>query len=555
MKKRYVMVGVVLLAACFLTAPVAFSYDDQPEKNCQPSRVAPKGCLQRDDFKPIGTGGFGDTANSYSWGVAYHRNALYVGTVRHHLWSLMTGLGAMLPIDPMELEDLMPAPPENTEWGNPKYAEAMRGEIWRYKCGKWERVHQSSVWELPQPIEIQVGGQTLIIPAGTYPTTYGYRVLGRFKGWIYACGVGTWIPPLPFTSILRSKTGDRGTWEDVTRNLGRGLDKYNSTNVRGLISWKNKLYVSASISPDPGDPYNQQSVVWCNADPGKEDWKMVSLPGFGGNNAEIYYLQVFNNHLYASTVNYVSGFEVWKTDGSPDDGNNGLYEWKPVIVDGFGDTWNQYGMHMEVFKNHLYVGTAVGAGMVQKNGEMVGTRPIEIIRLDKNDNAKLIVGSRVAFDPVPGWPKVRKPLSGWSAGFGNPFNVYAWIMEVHKGRLYVGTFDMSSIIIKVLAEHPEVLLYMLGIENEVFQSNDEMKALLYMLYDYFGGGDLWCTKNGIKWAPVTLNGFDNPKNYGIRRLLSVSGKNKKKALFVGTANPFTGQPGGGCEVWQAGCLK
>jgi hypothetical protein len=45
-------------------------------------------------------------------------------------------------------------------------------------------------------------------------------------------------------------------------------------------------------------------------------------------------------------------------------------------------------------------------------------------------------------------------------------------------------------------------------------------------------------------VPVTLNGFDNPNNYGIRRLLSVC----TLYLYVGTANPFTGLPGGGCEV-------
>ena len=37
------------------------------------------------------------------------------------------------------------------------------------------------------------------------------------------------------------------------------------------------------------------------------------MSGFGGNNSEIYYLTAFDNHLYASTVNLVTGFEVWKT--------------------------------------------------------------------------------------------------------------------------------------------------------------------------------------------------------------------------------------------------
>jgi hypothetical protein len=72
----------------------------------------------------------------------------------------------------------------------------------------------------------------------------------------------------------------------------------------------------------------------------------------------------------------------------------------------------------------------------------------------------------------------------------------------------------------------------------------DIDSLIAFIVEKFGGADLWKTNDGIKWAPVTLNGFDNPNNYGIRRLMSVC----NTYLFVGTANPFTGKPKGGCEV-------
>ena len=94
---------------------------------------------------------------------------------------------------------------------------------------------------------------------------------------------------------------------------------------------------------------------------------------------------------------------------------------------------------------------------------MVGTRPIEIIRIDKYDNAELIVGARKASDPIDGGPNPRIPLSGMGAGFGNPFNVYAWNMNVYKNCLYVGTFDLSVFVIGALEKNPDLLRFFLSV--------------------------------------------------------------------------------------------
>jgi hypothetical protein len=284
----------------------------------------------------------------------------------------------------------------------------------------------------------------------------------------------------------------------------------------------------------------------------------VSIPGFGGDNSEIYYLTVFNNHLYASTVNLVTGFEVWKTDGTSD--GTGKYVWTRVIKNGFGDTWNQYGMTMAVFADYLYLGTAVGIGMVMKDGQVVGTRAIEIIRIDKDDNAELIVGAKQASDPVDGGPNPRIPTSGMGAGFGNPFNVYAWNMNVYKDCLYVGTFDLSVFVIGALEKNPELLRFFMHIyapgdlafPPEILDAIINSRftpEVLELMKKLFGGGDLWKSCDGVHWMPVTLNGFGNPLNYGIREVIPVQINGIDTALAVGTANPFTGRPNGGCEVW------
>jgi hypothetical protein len=69
---------------------------------------------------------------------------------------------------------------------------------------------------------------------------------------------------------------------------------------------------------------------------------------------------------------------------------------------------------------------------------------------------------------------------------------------------------------------------------------EQMLALL-------GGADLFKSRNGVHWVPVTTNGFDNHMNFGFRRLLSVD-EDGLKGLVIGTANAFTGHPKGGCEI-------
>ena len=106
-------------------------------------------------FVRIGEGGFGDSANSYSWSVLPFKGDLYVGTNRHHLHSMMEALSYMpgSPIDPSMLPaDLLPDPPPSTAWFSPAWADAFQGEIWRYnKQNKWERVYRSGVQPLTLP--------------------------------------------------------------------------------------------------------------------------------------------------------------------------------------------------------------------------------------------------------------------------------------------------------------------------------------------------------------------------------------------------------------------
>lgn len=69
-----------------------------------------------------------------------------------------------------------------------------------------------------------------------------------------------------------------------------------------------------------------------------------------------------------------------------------------------------------------------------------------------------------------------------------------------------------------------------------------MEAVLRSLstFAFTMGFDLYVSEDGLKWEPISLTDLCNPKNYGLRTMLSANDCN----LYLGTANPFQG-----CEVW------
>lgn len=110
------------------------------------------------------------------------------------------------------------------------------------------------------------------------------------------------------------------------------------------------------------------------------------------------------------------------------------------------------------------------------------------------------------------------PLLGKS-GIDNSQNIYTWSMAVFRDHLYVGTADASLVA---------------GIK----EPDNAFGADLFRFSDLSSGAE-----------PVSLDGFGNFLNYGIRNMLpDEDGKNGDDALYIGTANPFNLAPEGGWEL-------
>ncbi len=468
--------------------------------------------LEQGHFAQIAHQGFGDALNAYAHTMAWFRGKLYVGTTRANLCLLRTSLRLPTHCWPIPCPDDV-------------YQLDLRAQIWRYdpQTQRWQLVHIS-------PMILGNKGEWV-------PREIGYRGMTLFQGLgdsAPALYVATWAPsraqgPL----ILRSSDGEQFVPISAPR-LGVSISAF-----RSLVASDRRLYIAPTGRSGGQANTSLNPVVLESVRPEQGVWALASPPGFGDlSNLTVFEMCLFNGYLYAGTLNAKTGYQIWKTraQGMPP------YTWTQVISQGaYRGPTNEAVVSMHVFRNALYVGSGIQNGGYDRTYN-VGPAAPELIRLFPDDSWELIVGeSRSTPDGF------KSPKSGFGPGFDNPANGYFWRMASLDGWLYLGTFKWTVLLPYLPALHPssqvQALVRWQGIDNVVH---------------FDGGFDLWRSQDGVRWEPVTTNGFGNPYNYGVRTMVRTPW-----GLFVGTANPFgphvaiptssgwtyVPNPRGGAEVW------
>lgn len=466
------------------------------------------------NFRPIARNGFGDAANSYCHCMAYFNGALYVGTTRNS----MALLKLFPPIDPPALDPWPVSVPATVEDLD------MQGHIWRWspKTEQWKQVLRS-------PLMIGKNNKEV-------PRDLGYRGMTVFQGPsdpLPALYVGSMSTVLRATAahILRSYDG-----ENFTVVSEPGLGNPRISTFRSLNVFDGHLY-----APPAGEGVNfnsnRASIIMRSADPDIGKWEPACERGFGDHtNNGIFDTAVFNDHLYAGTFNHYQGYQVWKTKAN----GGGPCQWTKVIERGaYRGPLSQIAMALCAFNGALYVGSSIQNGGYDRYN-LVGPTSGEIIRVFPDDSWELLVGTPRET------PVGRKyPLSGLGPGFDSIFAGYIWRMVEHDGWLYVTTFDWNLYLQWAHRASPTAqrLVKHFGIDR---------------LVEIGGGFEIYRTKDGVNWIPVSRNGMGNPYNYGGRTLVSAP-----EGMFIGTANPFgqeaaaklasgavhVANPDGGAEVW------
>ena len=269
------------------------------------------------------------------------------------------------------------------------------------------------------------------------------------------------------------------------QDYGAAYKKGISTGIRGMCVYNGKLVISnvfadattgksgatilASSNPSEGftviasqgDLFDYPAYTYRDSIYGGSVWDMVE----------------YNGHLYVSICtgteenapddNTMQSFAIVRGDENAD----GTFTWTPLIGDQEEDDARYtFGIDPErtrsgaanliVYKDHLYIGEyndeqiAMERILFNKTGEgsdgsLGGVdcsfvnanleQSVNLYRMDKDENIELLVGDATTMFPNGG-------ISGIGSGFGHNENQYIWRMEVYDGKLYIGTFDTSSLL-------------------------------------------------------------------------------------------------------------
>jgi hypothetical protein len=427
-------------------------------------------------FTEVAPQGFGDRQNSGTWSMQWWNGKLYVGTVRAWFCWSQAAFHYMHP-------DIVPYPPNAPDLDCTPDARdlPLQAEIWRYtpETGAWERVYQS-------PKDVEIPGS----PGKYIGREVGYRdmiVLEETDGTeaLYVAGAtanSVW-PGLPPPRILRSTDGE--TFEAIPQDPGTVLGDLGEgqSTFRDFEIYNGRLYVLNGNIRGHGMPLETENPAG-----GNDEYRWVTM-----QDVQVFEMCPYNGYLYLGLSAYLGGYSVLKTDatGTPP------YTLTPVVTNGGFrlPTRSPSVVSMHVFKDRLYVGT---------------DQPVEVIRINPDDSWDLIVGNpRYTPDGQ------KYPLSGMGSGFDWPLAGHLWRMQAYQDKLYLSTHDYTTALGQAVPE----------LEDEIG-------------WQY--GFDLYETPDGQYLRPITVTGFDDKFQAGVRTLASTP-----YGLFVGTVSWWYG-----LRVWK-----
>ena len=469
-------------------------------------------------------------------------------------------------------------------------------------------------------------GETKLLMAKSFN---GYAPLFRnaveYHGKLYFCGsvVGAngGLPSVwqvdPVTDECKAVYTGLSTLQDYLVAYRQGI----STGIRGMCVYHDQLVISnVTMDSTTGE---SNATLLISSDPEKgftqiaDSSTLFNYPAYRYSDSiyggSIWDMAEYNNSLYVSICtgtednmpdsNTMQSFALVRGDQNAD----GTFTWTPVAGDQekdgarytFGidpERTRSGAANLTVFNDYLYIGEyndeeiALERILFSKTGKKADgqfgggldcsfinanlDQSVSLYRMDKNENMELVMGNATSMFP-------NGSLSGLKSGFGRNENQYIWRMQVYDGKLYVGTFDTSSLLqvmgqfvngdllrqtpeawksqweylkalMKALQEadadgtgNPNTLAQTIKLSNKFVFQNISVRniasaiRLLNYLRKAQRGFDLYVSEDGVNFETITTNGFGDPYNHGLR-VFAVT----DQGLCVGTANPFYGT-----QVW------
>ena len=558
----------------------------------------------------------GDRGQSYSWSAIAYGDWLYVGTCYAAMGSTLTLMDGVLG-DKFD-KDVMEAA-----------LKAMFNNTFFYGQTKPDGTPDTDSEGILVKVNTKTGEMKLLLSKSMNDVAPTFRNAVAYKDKLYFCG-----------SVHANGRGDLPSvyeidpTDDSYKAVYVGLDSLQdygaaykagvSTGIRGMCVYNDELVISNVYMNAATGESGALILASSNPSEGKSSFRTIATQAdmfnypayrytdsiFGGS---VWDMAEYNGHLYVSICtgtagnapdsNTMQSFAIIRGDEKDD----GTFNWTPLVGDKEKDKARYtFGIDPErtrsgaanliVYNDHLYIGEyndeeiALERILFAKTGKNADgqfgggldcrfinanlEQSVNLYRMDRDENMELVVGNSTKMFP-------NGSLSGLGSGFGRNENQYIWRMQVYDGKLYVGTFDTSSMLecvgqfvngnlltrtpaqwktqweyLKTLMKalqatdpdgngNPDTLAqtikfsYKFVFENITVSNIASAIRLLNYMRKAKQGFDLYVSEDGVNFQTITVDGFGDPYNHGLRVFATTD-----QGLCLGTANPFYGT-----QVW------
>lgn len=403
-----------------------------------------------------GADGQGDRGQSYSWSAMAYGDYIYVGTCYAAMGQTLSAMDSLM--------------------GHDFDEEVMRAELnaifnGTFFYGQEDGVDSKSVFV---KVNVHTGEVTLLMAKSLNGIAPQFRNAIEYNGKLYFCGsVNAGTVGLP--SIYEIDPTDdsfKCVYQGLS-NMSEYMQAYQKgvcTGIRGMAVYDGKLVISnvgvdgayllISDNPSEGftkiatqqDLYDYPAIRYVDSVYGGGIWEIVE---FGGS----LYVAMCSGTPETRVGDNMRSFAIVRGDCSGDWSDPSAWTWTPVIGDKENDGAKYtFGIDPErtraaacnmcIYDGYLYIGEyndeeipleelmfEQDFGFMARNLE----QSVNLYRMDTNENIQLVVGEATEMFPNGG-------ILCSESGFGDYENQYFWQSKVFDGKLFLGTFDTSSLL-------------------------------------------------------------------------------------------------------------
>lgn len=460
----------------------------------------------------------GDRGQSYSWSAIAYGDWLYVGTCYAAMGSTLTLMDDVLG-DKFD-KDVMEAA-----------LKAMFNNTFFYGQTKPDGTPDTDSEGILVKVNTKTGEMKLLLSKSMNDVAPSFRNAVAYKDKLYFCGSVHANGRGDLPSVYEIDPTDDSykavyVGLDSLQDYGAAYEAGVSTGIRGMCVYNDELVISNVYMNAATGESGALILASSNPSEGKSSFRTIATQAdmfnypayrytdsiFGGS---VWDMAEYNGHLYVSICtgtagnapdsNTMQSFAIIRGDEKDD----GTFNWTPLVGDKEKDKARYtFGIDPErtrsgaanlvVYNNKLYIGEyndeeiALERILFNKTGDSADgslggvdcrfvnanlSQSVGLYAMDENENMTLIVGDATEMFPEGG-------VSGLGSGFGHNENQYIWRMQVYDGKLYVGTFDTSSLLEPIgQFSNGDII----GMTPEQWRQQMQLiKELLQLLMDKYG---------------------------------------------------------------------